>query len=167
MDETLLPHEDPADGAERLARAKAEAVVERARARGEAIDEALVVAADTLVVLDGAPLGKPRDRADAARMLRALAGRRHAVVTGLALAHRGALASACDETGVLFAPLSDAEIARYVASGEPDDKAGAYGLQGVGGLLVERIDGSPSSVVGLPVRLLRTLALSLGVDLLG
>jgi septum formation protein len=158
VDETLLPGESAFEGAERLAREKAEAAAVGA-------PEVLVVAADTLVVLDGAALGKPKDRGDARRMLAALAGRAHDVVTGVACAHRGRIVSGRETTRVVFALLSPAEIQAYAATGEPDDKAGAYALQGVGSLFVERVEGSPSNVVGLPVRLLYRLARELGVDL--
>ncbi|MEO8586042.1 MAG: Maf family protein [Acidobacteriota bacterium] len=158
VDESLLPSESAFDAAERLARTKAERV-----AAGSF--DALVVAADTLVVLDGTALGKPRDRADACRMLSALAGRAHEVVTGVACARGGRVVSGRETTRVVFAPMSQVEIESYAASGEPDDKAGAYGLQGIGGLFVERVEGSPSNVVGLPVRLFYRLASELGVDL--
>lgn len=158
VDESLRDGEGAFEAAERLARAKVEAVA--------AVEPgALVVAADTLVVLDGEALGKPRDRADAGRMLARLAGRSHDVVTGVALAHAGRVESGREVTRVVFAPMTPAEIAAYAASGEPDDKAGAYAVQGIGGQFVERIEGSPSNVVGLPVRLLYTLAAGLGVDL--
>jgi septum formation protein len=158
VDETLLPGESASDAAERLARAKAETAA-------AGTPEALVVAADTLVVLDGDALGKPRDRADARRMLATLSGRAHDVVTGVACAHGGRIVSGRETTRVVFAAMSGAEIAAYSATGEPDDKAGAYALQGIGGLFVERVEGSPSNVVGLPVRLLYRLASELGVDL--
>jgi septum formation protein len=158
VDETLLPGESASDAAERLARAKAETAA-------AGTPEALVVAADTLVVLDGDALGKPRDRADARRMLATLSGRAHDVVTGVACAHGGRIVSGRETTRVVFAAMSDAEIAAYSATGEPDDKAGAYAMQGIGGLFVERVEGSPSNVVGLPVRLLYRLASELGVDL--
>ena len=158
VDESLLPAESAFDAAERLARMKVE------RVAAEALD-ALVVAADTLVVLEGEALGKPRDRADACRMLSALAGRTHDVVTGVACARGGRVASGRETTLVVFAPMTQAEIEAYAASGEPDDKAGAYALQGIGGLFVERVEGSPSNVVGLPVRLLYRLASELGVNL--
>ena len=158
VDESLLPSESAFDAAERLARAKAVAVREVA-------PDALVMAADTLVVLEGAALGKPLDRADARRMLSALAGRTHDVVTGVACARGGRVVSDRETTRVAFAPMSRAEIAAYAATGEPDDKAGAYAVQGIGGLFVERVEGSPSNVVGLPVRLLYRLASELGVDL--
>jgi septum formation protein len=158
VDETLLPGESAFDGAERLARVKAAAA-----AAGE--PEALVVAADTLVILEGEALGKPRDRGDARRMLAALSGRAHEVVTGVACALGDRIVSGRETTSVVFAPMSPAEIEEYAETGEPDDKAGAYALQGIGGLFVERVDGSPSNVVGLPVRLLYRLAKDLGIDL--
>jgi septum formation protein len=158
VEESLLPGESASDASERLARAKAEAAAALA-------PEALVIAADTLVVLDGGALGKPRDRADARRMLAALSGRAHDVVTGVACARGGRIVSGRETTRVVFAAMTGAEIAAYSATGEPDDKAGAYALQGIGGLFVERVEGSPSTVVGLPVRLLYRLASELGVDL--
>jgi len=158
VDESLLPGESAFDAAERLARAKAVAAAAGA-------PEVLVVAADTLVVLEGVALGKPRDRADARRMLGALAGRAHDVVTGVACSLGGRIVSGRETTRVVFAAMSDAEIAAYAATGEPDDKAGAYAVQGIGGLFVERVEGSPSNVVGLPVRLFYSLASRLGVNL--
>ena len=159
VDESLLPGESAASAAERLARAKVERVLPEA-------GDALVIGADTLVVLDGEALGKPVDSDDARRMLRALSGRRHDVVTGVAVGRDHRLVSGIETTGVVFAALSEDEIERYVATGEPDDKAGAYALQGIGGLFVERIEGSPSNVVGLPIRLLRALARQAGLDLI-
>jgi len=98
-------------------------------------------------------------------MLATLSGRAHVVVTGLACARGGRIASGRDTARVVLAPMSPAEIEAYAATGEPDDKAGAYALQGIGGVFVERVEGSPSNVVGLPVRLLYRLARELGVDL--
>lgn len=158
VDETLRDREDPFDAAERLAREKAAAVL--ATAPG-----ALVVAADTLVVCDGEALGKPKDREDARRMLSRLEGRAHDVVTGVALGRDGRLESGREITRVVFAPMTAQEVDAYVASGEPDDRAGAYAIQGIGGLFVTRVEGSPSAVVGLPVRLLYTLASRMGIDL--
>ncbi len=158
--ETLRRGEDPFDGAERLAREKGEA------AAATAPSGSLVIAADTLVVIDGKALGKPRSRRDAARMLRLLRGRRHDVVTGLALVVGGRVAAGRETSGVFLARMSEREIRAYVASGEPDDKAGAYALQGLGGLFVERVEGSPSNVIGLPVTLLYRLAARLGLDVL-
>lgn len=149
IDESPLPGEAPAACVQRLARCKAEAG--RAALDAAARADAVVLAADTLVVLDGEMLGKPAD-ADAARaMLRRLAGREHQVMTAVAL-----LAPARDTvfltvTRVRFLPLDDAIIDRYVDTGEPADKAGAYGIQGAGGALVASLDGSYSGVVGLPL----------------
>ncbi len=157
VDETLRPGEDPHDAAERLARTKAAAVAEGAPAG------AVVLAADTIVVLDGEALGKPVDEADARRMLHALRGRTHDVVTGVALSRDGRLVSGRETTEVLFAPMTDDEVDAYVASGEPADKAGAYALQGLGGLFVERITGTPSNVIGLPFRLVRQLGTEVGL----
>jgi len=153
VDETTRVGEAPVDYVRRLARDKARA--RQAVAGGASLP---VLAADTTVVLDGAILGKPLDDADARAMLARLAGRTHEVLTGVAVIDaRGWLDDAVVATRVSFRALSPAEIAAYVASGEPADKAGAYGIQGLGGALVERIDGSYSNVVGLP--LVETLAL--------
>lgn len=156
VDESLASGESPYDAAERLAREKAERV--SASAPG-----AVVVAADTIVVFEGRALGKPADREDAVRMLRELSGRRHEVVTGLAVARDAALRSGRDVTGVVIASMTEEEIRLYVASGEPDDKAGAYALQGIGGVFIERVEGSPSNVIGLPVRLLARLLGEAGI----
>jgi septum formation protein len=157
VDETLLPGEGGAAAAERLARAKAERV-----AAGEARP---VVAADTVVLCDGDVLGKPASPDDARAMLRRLSGRRHEVATGVCVAARGRLWSGLERTGVVFAPLGEAEIDWYAATGEPLDKAGAYHVDGQGALFIERVEGSPSNVAGLPVRLLLTLAREAGLDL--
>jgi septum formation protein len=127
-----------------------------------------VVAADTVVDLDATPLGKPRDATEAAAMLRALAGREHRVHTAFALApsHGAPWVEEHSTTRVAFYPLTEAEIAEYVASGEPLDKAGAYGIQGLGAALVESIEGDFYTVMGFPlgrfVRTLRRLGFSLG-----
>ena len=120
---------------------------------------AVVLGADTEVVLDGRYLGKPRDVADAARMLRALSGRTHDVVTGLALveAPSGREETLAVTTRVTMIDASDEEIAAYVATGEPLDKAGAYAVQGRGARLVARVDGCFTNVVGLPVETVRRL----------
>lgn len=161
IDETPRSGERPADLVARLAGAKAAA----AAAHGDGADEA-VLAADTTVVLDGRILGKPADRADAAVTLRALSGRTHEVVTGLA-ALRGTV-SAVDRvtTAVRFRRLTAAEIAWYVGTGEPDDKAGAYGLQGAGAVLVSAISGSDTNVIGLPLAETVALLRDIGVELL-
>jgi septum formation protein len=159
IDETPLADESPADCVRRLAAAKAAARAE---------DGALVLAADTVVVLDGAMLGKPRDAADARRMLAAIAGREHTVLTGVSLLDASAARqqSLVEESRVRMAPLADAEIERYVATGEPLDKAGSYAVQGVGALYVEAVYGNYTNVVGLPLPATRRLFSALGYDLL-
>jgi septum formation protein len=157
VDESLRDGEDPVQAAERLARAKAEAV-----RRG---DGTAVLGADTLVVCDGRPLGKPRSPCEAAEMLQTLSGRAHDVVTGVCLVSDGAARSGYERTSVTFVPLSEAEIAWYVATGEPMGKAGAYHIDGCGGLFVASVSGSPSNVAGLPVGLLRRLFGEAGLPL--
>lgn len=127
-------------------------------------DKVPVIAADTVVVLDGKILGKPRDAADAVRMLTELSGRTHKVLTGVAVSFDGRqLAEVCD-TEVIFRTLTAAEIADYVATGEPLDKAGAYGIQGRGAVFVEKINGCYNNVVGLPLTRLHLMLAKLGVD---
>ena len=127
--------------------------VRKARAAAERFDRGVIIASDTLVSLDGAPLGKPADADEARRMLRALSGREHEVFTGVCLidAQTGMEEAQADRTGVRFRPLTDAEIDAYVATGEPMDKAGAYGIQNIGALFVEGIKGDYFNVVGLPL----------------
>ncbi len=159
IDETVLDGEPAAECVLRLARAKAEA---------DARPGELVLAADTLVVLDGRILGKPSGPEEAREMLTALAGRDHLVMTGVALrdADTDRTAAAVETTRVTIAPLTPSRIARYVATGEPLDKAGAYAIQGLGALFVERVDGNYSNVVGLPLPLTAGLFAELGHDLL-
>ena len=127
-------------------------------------DKVPVIAADTVVVLDGKILGKPKDAADAVRMLTELSGRTHKVLTGVAVSFDGRqLAEVC-ETEVIFRTLTAAEIAEYVATGEPLDKAGAYGIQGRGAVFVEKINGCYNNVVGLPLTRLHLMLAKLGVD---
>lgn len=146
MDETPRPGEAPEATAERLASAKASTVA--ARRPG-----AWVLAADTLVVLEDRTLGKPADDAEAARMLGLLSAREHRVVTGLCLLRDGAPGrTEIEWSSVRFARLSAEEIAWYVATGEPRDKAGAYAVQGLGARFIERIEGSFTNVMGLPAR---------------
>jgi septum formation protein len=150
VDETPLAQEWPEAHVRRLAEEKAVAAsLQR--------PTAVVLGADTVVVVDGHILGKPRDAADAATMLRLLSGRAHEVLTGVAVIwpRDRAIEVAC--TRVWFTSLSDQEIDWYVASGEPMDKAGAYAIQGLASRFVERIDGSYSNVVGLPVDLVHRL----------
>ena len=146
IDETALPDESPFDLVERLARAKAAAVAKEHAEEGEP-----VVAADTIVALAGELLGKPADEADARRMLHALSGKTHQVATGVCIVRDESVESFVDIT-VTFYELSHDEIDAYVATGEPMDKAGAYGIQGqYGRMLVEKIDGDFYNVVGLPI----------------
>lgn len=144
-DETLRPGEDGGAAVERLARAKALAV-----APGEDLP---VLAADTEVVCDGQILGKPAGEEDAAAMLRRLRGRTHEVITGVCLVDRGIARSGVERSRVTFAPMSEDELRWYVATGEPLDKAGGYHVDGRGALFIEAVEGSPSNVAGLPVRL--------------
>ena len=150
VDESVFPGESPQQHVSRLAEAKARTVLPRADGRP-------VIAADTIVVVEGTILGKPADAADARGMLRLLSGRSHEVVTGVCLIWgvngRGeeAVISEVAATTVEFAPLDEAEIDWYIASGEPADKAGAYAIQGLASRFVTRIDGSYSNVVGLPI----------------
>jgi len=156
-DESLVPGEEAAAAAERLARLKASVV-----ARAEPLP---VLGADTLVVGEGQILGKPASAEEARQMLRLLSGRTHEVVTGLCLVARGSAFSGVERTSVTFASMSEAEIDWYVATGEPMDKAGAYHVDGRGGLFVSSVSGSPSNVAGLPVRLFLRLARDADLDL--
>jgi len=157
VDESELAGEEPAVYVERVARAKAEAI---------AGPGSVVIAADTTVVLDGEILGKPADSEDARRILRSLADRSHDVLTAVIATSDGRTASRVVTTKVRFAPITDAELDWYVATGEPFDKAGAYGIQGAGGLFVTRIDGSYHNVVGLPLDALADAVAEIGHDLL-
>lgn len=148
-DEVVLPGESPEAHVERLARAKAEAVA------GGAAADVWVLAGDTVVTLDREILGKPRDREDAVGMLLRLQGRTHRVVSGLALRRRdGPVFSGWEAADVTFRAFDRAFAEEYVATGEPMDKAGAYGIQGRGAVLVTRVEGDYTAVVGLPVALL-------------
>ncbi len=160
IDESVLPGESPRRYVRRLAVAKAESVARRNADRW-------IVAADTAVVVDGEMLGKPAHAAEAKRMLRRLAGRAHHVLSALALVRRRDDFSEARvaSTKVAFRPMTEQEIRWYVASGECLDKAGAYAIQGKGGLFVERIDGSFSNVVGFPVETFYELALRAGLPL--
>jgi septum formation protein len=157
IDETMLSGELPEQYAERLARAKAGIVAAD-------IPEALVVGADTIVVIDGIVLGKPRDVGEAERMLRMLSGRSHTVMTAVAATLGGQVASGVEIVDVTFLPIDDDEIRRYVATGEPMDKAGAYGIQGYGATIVRRIDGDYFAVMGLSLVRLVALMRELGVS---
>jgi septum formation protein len=154
VDETPLPGETATDMVRRLAATKAELVAARA------VGAAIVIAADTVVALDGAVMGKPRTSDDARHMLEKLSGRTHSVITGVALVRLPDVERRefTEITQVHFTALSDEEIVRYLSSGEPFDKAGAYAIQGVAGRFIPRIDGCYFNVVGLPLaRLCREL----------
>ena len=143
-----------------LAGAKAEEIAEHSA------ENDVIIAADTIVWLDGKLLGKPHDEADAARMLRALSGREHEVWTGVALISGAERVSGAEQTYVKFRDLTDGEIAAYIATGEPMDKAGAYGAQGYASLFVEGIRGDFFNVMGLPLCRLGKMLGKLGVKLL-
>ena len=156
-DESYSVGEDAAAHAERLARAKAAIIAAGAH-------ESLVIGADTIVVIDGQVLGKPRDREDAARMLRLLRGRTHIVMTAVAVAFQGRLLSDVEKVSVTFRDLADEEIEAYIATNEPMDKAGAYGIQGYGATIVRRIEGDYFAVMGLSLVRMVALAAELGVS---
>lgn len=158
--ETLLPGEPPDAHVARLAQAKLDAAL--ASSSGF---PGIVLAADTAVVVEGSILGKPLDEADAARMLRLLSGRRHEVLTALAAARAGddRRARALASTAVRFRTLTDDDVRWYVATGEPMDKAGAYGIQGLGAVLTDGIEGSWSNVVGLPLERLPEVLERVGI----
>jgi septum formation protein len=175
VDEALLPGEAPEELVRRLALAKATATLD-----ASAEPDVVALGADTVVVLDDEVLGKPVDATDATSMLTRLAGRTHRVLTGLAVARRGGpvggadddvalgaaaqVAVAVEATEVTFAPVTAADIAWYVATGEPLDKAGGYGIQGRGAVLVSSIRGSHDNVVGLPLAITRALLAGVGLD---
>jgi septum formation protein len=163
LEETLISGVPAASLVTALARAKAREVADQLRATGGG--PAVVVGADTLVVLDGRPLGKPASRDDAHRMLRALRDRAHQVVTGVALCEvpGGGEAAEAVTSDVFMRAYSDAEIDAYVATGEPEDKAGAYAVQGAGGRLVLRVEGCYTNVVGLPLRTTARLLRAFGL----
>lgn len=154
IDETRIASEDAVSYVQRLAITKAEAVAKK-------VAEGLVLGADTVVLIEGEILGQPRDDHDARQMLRLLSGRWHEVITGVSLVRAGQTAGALvdhETTRVLFGRMSVDEIDWYVATGEPRDKAGAYAIQGRGGLFIEEIQGDYFNIVGLPIRLVYELA---------
>ena len=150
VEETVQRLEPPGEHVRRLAREKAEA--------GFALrPDAIVLGADTIVVVGSEIMGKPKDSADATRMLRILSGREHEVLTGVALVSARKTVVEVARTRVWFNPLTNQEIDGYVSSGEPNDKAGGYAIQGLGSRFIDRIQGSYSNVVGLPVALVYRL----------
>jgi septum formation protein len=157
VDESLHVGELPETYAERLARGKAERLV--------AVNpDALIIGADTIVVIDDVVLGKPKDAGDAERMLGILSGRTHTVMTAVAVSYAGRMVSTVEMVDVTFRRLNDDEIRNYVATGEPMDKAGAYGIQGYGATIVRRIDGDYFAVMGLSLVKLVTLMAEVGVS---
>ncbi|MFL5568549.1 MAG: Maf family protein [Gemmatimonadaceae bacterium] len=156
IDETARAREAPRRHAERLAREKATAVARRD-------PDLITIGADTVVVINRKVLGKPIDDADAARMLAMLSGREHTVITAIAVSRGRKLRSAIEEVRVKFRRLRDAEIDAYIATREPMDKAGAYGIQGYGATIVERIEGDYFAVMGLPLVRLINLLRDVGV----
>jgi septum formation protein len=159
LDETQRDGEPAPDYVVRLAREKAEAAARRLGTRaGRA-----VLAADTAVVLDGRLYGKPVDEAECVAILAALAGRTHEVLTAIALLHAGTLRTAASASRVTFRAIAEAECRRYWATGEPEGKAGAYAIQGLGAVFVARIEGSHSGVMGLPLFETATLLDAAGV----
>ena len=158
VDESVDPGLAPADIVEQLS-------LRKARAAAQNFDpDTLILAADTVVALDGAVLGKPRDEDDAFAMLSALSGREHRVFTGVTVLRGDRVVTRHEETFVTFRELSRPDILGYIATGEPMDKAGAYGIQGVGALLVSGIRGDYSNVMGLPVFLLGQILRDFGLD---
>ena len=161
IDESLLPDEDAAMYPLRTA-------VQKAMAVAKTEEDALVIAADTVVAVDDDILGKPRDEAEAKAMLQRLSGREHIVITGIGVVDTasGRTLSATEQTIVYFHPLRDEEIDAYIATGECMDKAGSYGIQGKGSLLVRKIDGDYFNVMGLPLSRLYRLLLNIDADIL-
>jgi septum formation protein len=155
IDETYLEGELPRAHAIRLARGKANTI---------ATPGAVTIGSDTIVVVDGDVLGKPADEAEAAQMLRRLSGRSHTVITAVAVSWRGQMVHDAEEVTVTFRSLTDEDIRAYIATGEPMDKAGAYGIQGYGATIVERVDGDYFAVMGLPLNRLARLLESLGLE---
>jgi septum formation protein len=156
VDESQLAGEPPERYVERVARMKAEAAARRHPDRP-------VLGADTTVTVDGVVLAKPDDARDAERMLRLLSGRTHDVLTAVAIGWQSRVEAAVERTAVTFAPLSDEELSWYIASGEPEGKAGAYAIQGLASRFIPRIEGSYTNVVGLPVAAVLQLLRRLGV----
>ena len=163
-DETLPESTSPKDGVRILAERKARAVESTLPPAFLQSAPVFVIGADTLVELNGVPLGKPKNEAEATAMLSALSGARHRVVTGVAVVVGGRVFSGTETTTVTFRPLTDGEIAEYVASGEPMDKAGAYGIQAGAERFVKQVDGEVDNVIGLPRKLLAKLLSDAGYE---
>lgn len=165
IDETPQPGETPCDLVLRLALGKARAVAGAVASPVGGDPRVVVVGADTVVVSpDGQVFGKPTGRDDFLSMFRSLAGRRHRVLTGVAVVAGGCCRTTLAEAGVTLRDVPESEMAAYWATGEPRDKAGGYGLQGFGAIFVRAIEGSPSAVIGLPLDELERLLTELGVE---
>ena len=160
--EEVIMGERPEETVKRLAKQKAENIA------GEITDDAVVIAADTMVALDGQVLGKPCDEKEAYNMLKMLSGNTHQVYTGVAVidTKSGRIINEYETTGVKFRTLLDEEIKAYIKSGEPMDKAGAYGIQELGALFIQGIEGDYFNVVGLPLCRLGRILKEMGIDLL-
>lgn len=148
---------DPRRYVETLALRKGTAVLARLSTENQLDEQTLILAADTVVAAEGEILGKPRDEADAAHMLHLLSGKTHHVISGIALLSARHTAVASEVTGVRFAPLTESDVAFYLASGEPYDKAGGYAVQGLASLFIDGLEGDYFNVVGLPVKRLHDL----------
>ena len=165
---TVIPAAGPEVAPAGLNAGETAMALSRAKAAEIAEDHpgSAVIGADTVVEVDARLLGKPHDEADAARMLRLLSGRDHSVYTGVTVMGNGKTVSGVEQTKVFFRPVTDREIEAYIATGEPMDKAGAYGYQGLASLFVEKIEGDYFNVVGLPLCRLGQMLAELGVTLL-
>ena len=161
IDETMDKSQTPAHEVAAVSARKAEKIAQSAS------KEDIIISADTIVVIDGAILGKPKSEEEAAQMLRRLSGRTHTVYTGLTVRRGEESKSVVSATGVTFRALHEGEIAAYIATGEPMDKAGAYGIQGYGSMFVSHLDGDYFGVMGLPVCTLADMLRSFGVPVLG
>jgi septum formation protein len=164
LSEERFPNEAAAAYVQRLAEEKAQAVWNSHHTVDSPDDPLIVLGADTSVVCDGHILGKPADTADARRMLELLSGRTHAVLTGIAAVTRNGAVRDLEITQVMFNCMTDSEISQYIQTGEPMDKAGAYGIQGMAARWIPRIEGDYFNVVGLPIA--RTITLLAGADVL-
>lgn len=161
IDETVEETLPIIDEIKRLSQNKAKAV------SGKVSPDDLIIAADTVVTLDGRVFGKPKDRAEAERMLKTLSGKTHEVITGVTVLSGGRFETSAEVTKVTFRDLSDNEILAYIDTGDPFDKAGGYALQGVSCVFVSRISGDHFNVYGLPVSMLARMLRSFGIKILG
>ena len=158
VDETMSPSLCPEDAVQQVSARKAAAI--------PADGDTLVLAADTIVVCGGQILGKPHSQAEAAEMLRLLSGREHQVITAVTLRQGERVLTRAETTRVWFDPLDEAAIAAYIASGEPMDKAGAYGIQGLASIFVDKLDGDYYNVMGLPLCTLAQMLWQFGINIL-